>query len=96
MTPEQIAHRVSRALFCVTDVSDADPRLTAFFVSGAARHHVRGFALMSGSLCAAQVADWLCCDIPIEELSSLLPSVAAAIQGMVRAECVGAPAFQGN
>lgn len=80
----------------MTDVSNADSRLTAFIVSGAARHHVRGFALMSGSLCAAQVVDWLCCDIPIEERSSLFTSVAAAIQGMVRAECMGAPVFQEN
>ncbi|KAK1866196.1 hypothetical protein I4F81_008716 [Pyropia yezoensis] len=40
---------------------------------------------------AAQVADWLCCDIPSDEEPSMLPSVAAAVQ-KVHAVASGAAA----
>ncbi|KAK1862341.1 hypothetical protein I4F81_004915 [Pyropia yezoensis] len=91
LSPVLVAHRVSLSLFCASDLEGADGRLTAFFVGGATRFHVRGFVLLSGSVSAAQVADWLCCDIPSDEQPSMLPSVAAAVQ-KVHAVASGAAA----
>ncbi|KAK1858011.1 hypothetical protein I4F81_000625 [Pyropia yezoensis] len=91
LSPVLVAHRMSLSLFCASDLEGADGRLTAFFVEGATRLHVGGFLLLSGSVSAAQVANWLCCDIPSDEQPSMLPSVAAAVQ-KVHAVASGAAA----
>lgn len=90
LAPINIAHRVSLSMFCASDLGDTEARVTGLLIRGADLSHLRGLALASGTLCAAQVADWLCSGMPVEEQPSLLPSVAAAVQRLVREECESA------
>lgn len=82
-SPLRVAHLVIEQL-CQCPVADADPQLSALLIKGALESHVRGYSLMSGTLSAAQVADWLCSAMPLNMQPPLLSSVARAVESLVR------------
>jgi len=82
-TPLRVAHMVIEQM-CHCPVADADPELAATIMKGALATHVRGYSLMSGTLSAAQVANWLCSGMPPTLRPALLSSVALAVDTLVR------------
>ena len=82
-TPLRVAHLVIEQTYHCP-VADADPELAATIMKGALVTHVRGYSLMSGTLSAAQVAEWLCCGMPPTLRPVLLSSVALAVDTLVR------------
>jgi len=82
-TPLRVAHLVIEQM-CQCPVADADAELAASLIKGALESHVRGYSLMSGTLSAAQVADWLCSGMPPTLRPALLSRVALAVETLVR------------
>jgi len=82
-TPLRVAHLVIEQM-CQCPVADADAELATSLIKGALDSHVRGYSLMSGTLSAAQVADWLCSGMPPTLRPALLSSVALAVETLVR------------
>jgi len=82
-TPLRVAHMVIEQM-CHCPVADADPELASALIKGALATHVRGYSLMSGTLSAAQVAEWLCSGMPPTLQPALLSSVALAVETLVR------------
>jgi len=81
--PLRVAHLVIEQM-CHCPVADADPELAAVLIKGALESHIRGYSLMSGTLSAAQVADWLCSAMPPTMRPALLSSIALAVETLVR------------
>jgi len=83
LPPLKVAHLVIEQM-CQCPVADADPELAALVIAGAIQSHVRGYSLMSGTLSAAQVADWLCSTMPATMKPALLTTIAVTVDTLVR------------
>ena len=83
LPPLKVAHLVIEQM-CQCPVADADPELAALLIAGAMQSHVRGYSLMSGTLSAAQVADWLCSTMPATMKPALLTTIAVTVDTLVR------------
>jgi len=94
MTPVLIAHAVSVQLYqCALE--DVDKELAGIIVEGAVKAQVRGYMLTSGTMCSAQVAEWLCSAMPKALRSATLPSMAHAVQQVVEKEAAAAATSSG-
>jgi len=71
----------------------ADAELTATLIKGALASNIRGYSLMSGTVSAAQDADWLCSAMPPTLLPALLSSVALAVETLVLRKCKSAKSY---
>jgi len=81
-TPVSIAHSVLETM-CHCPVLDIEKELAATVIKGAIDNHLRGYVLTSGTLCAAQVAEWLCCNMPESMRAATVSTVARALDKVV-------------
>jgi len=97
--PLCIAHAVVSELYqCPFD--EVDSEMAGIVVKGAMESQVRGFVLSSGTLCAAQVAEWICLSMTDAlrrvTLSSMAPAFLCVLQkeaaASAQASGVGIPA----
>jgi len=92
--PLRIAHAVVSELYqCPFEEVDSD--MAGIVVKGAIDSQVRGFTLTSGTLCAAQVAEWLCAAMTQALRFVTLPSMALAILCVVEKEAAAAAEASG-
>jgi len=83
LPPLNVAHLVIEQM-CQCPVADADPELASLLTAGSIQSHLRGYTLMSGTLSAAQVADWLCSTMPASMKPALLTAIAVSVDTLVR------------
>jgi len=69
--------------------------MAGIVVKGAIDSQVRGSTLTSGTLCAAQVAEWLCAAMTQALRCATLPSMALAIGSVVEKEAAAAAEASG-
>jgi len=81
-TPVSIARSVLETM-CHCPVLDIEKELAATVIKGAVDSHIRGYVLTSGTLCAAQVAEWLCCNMPESMRAATVSTVARALDKVV-------------
>jgi len=92
--PMRIAHAADVELFqCPVDKVDGD--MAGLIVRRATDKQVRGYMLTFGTMCAAQVSEWLCSAIPEALCTKSSPSMAYAVHRMVAKEAVTAAAESG-
>jgi len=92
--PLQVAHGAAMELYqCPMAEVDAD--MAGLIVRGATNKQVRGYMLTSGTICAAQVAEWLCSAMPDALRSATLPSKAYAVVLMVAKQAATSAAASG-
>jgi len=92
--PLRIAHAVVSELYqCPFDEVDAE--MAGIVVKGAMGSQVRGFVLSSGTLCAAQVAEWLCVSMTDALRRATRPSMAPAVLGVAQKEAAASAKASG-
>jgi len=92
--PLQVAHGAAMELF-QCPMAEVDPDMAGLIVRGATNKQVRGYMLTSGTMCAAQVAEWLCSAMPDALRSATLPSMAYAVEQMVAKQVATSAAASG-
>jgi len=92
--PVRIAHAAAAELYQFR-VDEIDADMGGLIVKGATDKQVRGYMLTSGTMCAAQVSEWLCSAMPEALRSATLPNMAYAVQQMVAKEAATAAAASG-
>jgi len=76
-------------------MAEVDADMAGLIVRGATNKQVRGYMLTSGTICAAQVAEWLCSAMPDALRSATLPSMAYAVVRMVAKQAATSAAASG-
>ena len=92
--PVALAHTVWEHM-CHCPVADVDKELGAIVVKGSVDFHVRGYMLSSGTLSAAQVAEWLCSAMAVTMQTATVSSIARAVSGVVEAAATAAATATG-
>ena len=80
--PVKLAHIVLEHM-CQCPIGDVDKDLGGCVVKGAVESHVRGYMLASGTLSAAQVAEWMCATMDGAMRAATLSTVARAVADVV-------------
>jgi len=81
-TPLQIAHFVLEKA-TQRPMVHIDMELSGFVIKAAVDRHMRGYTLISGTLSAAHVAEWLCSLMPAAMQTSKLSCIAQAIRSIL-------------
>jgi len=83
--PVRFAHLVLGE-FSQGPVEDVELEVAGAVTKASLAKHIRGYVLTSGTLCPAVVSDWLCSQLPPAMRTTMLSSIACAVEAIVHRE----------